>query len=214
MVQVVKKIKPDGRSAKKVQFTSGVYKIVHKTNGKCYLGSSIQIEKRLYFHVVELRLDRHHCKSLQQTWNLYGESEFDFFLLEKCCKDQLWVREQFYIDKVPEKLLLNTKKNADGTGYKYSKEVKNKMSESAKRVGADPEERKRRSERAKRQHAEGKLGQQTWSEEVKIRMRQVAKENMLKHGAKGRAAALGDSKEMSRRSYQRKIFKNNNGTGA
>lgn len=92
-------------------------------------------------------------------------------------------------------------------GGNHSTETKQKMSEAAKRVAADPEERKRRSERAKAQHAKGKLGQATWSDEVKKRMSALVVELIRKHGHKGRTAGLGDSAEMSRRSYQRELFR-------
>jgi hypothetical protein len=88
-----------------------------------------------------------------------------------------------------------------------SEETKRKMSEAAKQRAADPEERRQRSERAKAQHAAGNLGWNTMSEAGKERVRKAASKALKEHGHKGRARCVGDSAEMSRRSYCRKIFK-------
>jgi hypothetical protein len=93
------------------------------------------------------------------------------------------------------------------TGRKMSEETKSKMSESAKRIATDPEERRRRSERAKAQHDAGNLGWNTMSEAGKDKVRKAASKALKEHGHKGRARCVGDSAEMSRRSYCRKIFK-------
>lgn len=46
-----------------------------------------------------------------------------------------------------------------------------KISEVQKRIASDPEERKRRSDRAKRQHESGTLGKKTWKEDKKVTSR-------------------------------------------
>lgn len=92
-------------------------------------------------------------------------------------------------------------------GKKRSKTTKHKMSEVAKRIAKDPEERKRRSERAKRQHSERNFGSHTWKEgpdRKKLSKAGSSPENIKRLRTH---IALQSSSEMSRRSYQRKIFK-------
>lgn len=59
-------------------------------------------------------------------------------------------------------------------GYTLSEQHCKQISEAQLRVGAAPEERQRRSERARRQHREGRLGQATWSDETRQRVRELA----------------------------------------
>lgn len=48
-------------------------------------------------------------------------------------------------------------------GARRSSETRRRMSEAAKRVAANPEEKARRSSRAKKQHAEKNFGRCTWN---------------------------------------------------
>ena len=49
--------------------TCGIYKIENKENGKVYIGSSKNIEKRWEAHEVGLKNKRHHNAKLQHAWN-------------------------------------------------------------------------------------------------------------------------------------------------
>lgn len=231
MVTSNREIFPDGRSASRVRFTCGVYEIVHWETMRRYVGSSSEIEKRLYYHVTMLRVGRHHCKYLQNVWNKYGESGFEFFLLEECQPDELNDREQFHMEASSLHRLMNCDPTARTVrGWKHGSKARCKMSESAKRVGADPEERKRRSERAKEQHATGNFGK-PWArpelqreieerrkeaaakrrprtgwkhtEEAKIRMAEIANRNS-EHTSEVQKAIGADSEERRRRSERSK----------
>lgn len=78
--------------------TSGIYSIVNLVNGKIYVGSAVNLNKRWKNHKVELRLDRHCNIYLQSAWNKYGEENFSFIVLEYCEREKLIEREQFWID--------------------------------------------------------------------------------------------------------------------
>ncbi len=162
----MRRINPDGRSPTKiVGLVCGVYGIYHERTKRRYVGSSIEVQKRLYLHLVQLRKGTHHCGYLQNVWNKYGEEEFSFVLLAKCRPQNLVRLEQTYIDKSSAYKLMNVCLIAGNClGVKHTDTTKRKMSRSAKRVAADPEERKRRSTQAKRQHREGNLGRQTYPE--------------------------------------------------
>lgn len=55
-----------------------IYKIVNKINGKFYIGSTINLEKRKNRHLNSLRNNIHHCFHLQKAYNKYGEDAFYF----------------------------------------------------------------------------------------------------------------------------------------
>ena len=78
---------------------SGIYKIVNKTNGKYYVGSSNNISKRFRDHKRELTFNRHHCIGLQRAWNKYGSNKFDFVIIENILSnDDLLTTEQKHLD--------------------------------------------------------------------------------------------------------------------
>jgi hypothetical protein len=76
----------------------GVYKIVNLVNNKFYIGSTKNIRERLWKHRALLRHNRHHNPHLQNSWNKYGEDNFDYCILEVCTSENQYEREQFYID--------------------------------------------------------------------------------------------------------------------
>jgi group I intron endonuclease len=77
---------------------SGVYKIIC-INNKFYIGSSININKRLKEHVGLLKNDRHKNKYLQNAWNRYGEQNFRFEIIETTHDiSQLSIREKWWLN--------------------------------------------------------------------------------------------------------------------
>jgi group I intron endonuclease len=77
---------------------SGIYLIKNTINGKVYVGSSIDINKRWREHLHYLRLNTHANTHLQRAWNKYGEESFKFEVIEKCPTQKLLNREQYWID--------------------------------------------------------------------------------------------------------------------
>lgn len=76
----------------------GIYKIINKVNGKFYIGSSDRLEKRKYEHWKLLKSGKHFNSHLQNAWNLYGENNFEFIIVEECEPSVQFEREQFYLD--------------------------------------------------------------------------------------------------------------------
>ena len=105
---------------------SGIYKITNTQNGKFYVGSSVQIESRIFRHLSMLRKGAHKNAHLQSAFAMYGEAAFDFSLLEACDKSVLLVKEQHHIDTMlPE---YNICKIAGNTsGVLHTPESKAKM---------------------------------------------------------------------------------------
>ncbi|MBD5589140.1 GIY-YIG nuclease family protein [Clostridium botulinum] len=59
----------------------GIYKIQNKTNGKIYIGESLDIRRRWEEHKELLNNNEHHSWKLQEDWNTYGEDDFKFKIL-------------------------------------------------------------------------------------------------------------------------------------
>lgn len=106
---------------------AGVYKIINVSNGKCYVGSSVQVESRIFKHLAFLRRGDHPNKHLQAAFSKYKEHSFDFELLERCEKPDLLAREQHYLDLIQPQY--NICKVAGNTlGYKHESAARAKMS--------------------------------------------------------------------------------------
>lgn len=76
----------------------GIYMLINTLNGKRYVGSSINIRKRLWIHRSLLRHNKHENPHLQTAWNKYGEDNFEYSILEKCDESKRFDREQFYVN--------------------------------------------------------------------------------------------------------------------
>ena len=63
---------------------SGIYEIKNKINGKMYIGQSRNINKRRSYHLWKLRSNNHFNPLLQNSFNKYGEHNFEFIILEEC----------------------------------------------------------------------------------------------------------------------------------
>ena len=59
-----------------------IYRIRNVTNGKFYVGSTVNTQERFRTHRKKLRTGKHHCAHLQAAWNKYGEDCFKFEVLE------------------------------------------------------------------------------------------------------------------------------------
>ncbi len=78
----------------------GIYQIENIINEKIYIGSSIDIEKRIYKHLWLLRNNHHDNNHLQNSYNEHGEENFEFSVLEYCDVDNLVGRENYYIESM------------------------------------------------------------------------------------------------------------------
>lgn len=84
---------------KEVKYLKGIYCIENLVNHKKYIGQSINIERRWKGHKTELKNHRHFNYHLQQSWNKYGEDNFEFTVIEECIEEDLDAREIYWIIK-------------------------------------------------------------------------------------------------------------------
>lgn len=80
---------------------SGIYKIQSiKSPDRCYIGSSIDIDRRWRMHINQLKDNKHHSVKLQRHFNKYGLSDLSFVVVNECEAALLISIEQFYIDSL------------------------------------------------------------------------------------------------------------------
>ena len=139
---------------------SGIYKITNKENGKVYIGSSIDINRRWKDHIYNLKKEAHHNPYLQHAWDKYGEDSFLFEIMEEIDIELLTIKEQFWMDNYKSYnreygynnmfIADSCHKHSDETKQKlkeihsirprkpHSEETKKKQSEAAKNRTGDP----------------------------------------------------------------------------
>ncbi len=121
----------------------GIYKITCTANGKFYIGSSVNLKRRRYWHFHELETNTHANKHLQRAYNMYGSEAFIFEILESFPKTitpkELFVIEQQYIDtlvpwdpQIGYNACKITGKPGIRTGFNHSEKTKQIMSEQRK----------------------------------------------------------------------------------
>ena len=99
---------------------SGIYRWINNLNGKTYVGSGVDLAKRLgnYYNIKELSRNP---RPIQDALLKYGHSNFTLEILEYSPKTKLIEREQFYLDLlVPEYNIL--KYAFSLLGFKHSQE--------------------------------------------------------------------------------------------
>jgi len=128
---------------------SGIYCIRNIINGKVYIGSAINLNKRKYEHFNTSRLSNPH---LQNAMKKHGKENFEFHILEYVDNVKTLIPyEQFWIDNLRKKgiILYNIALRAGSSlGIKRSNETKLKMSKSKIGHLVSEEQRKKSRQRA------------------------------------------------------------------
>jgi hypothetical protein len=81
----------------------GIYLLI--VNGKRYIGSSVNINKRVTEHKRLLRLGKHYNYLLQKEYDI--SPVVNAFCITECDKDYLLLEEQYYLDKEAPELNLS-----------------------------------------------------------------------------------------------------------
>ena len=105
----------------------GIYAIECIENGRKYIGSSEDINKRIYHHKWYLYNGLHANVQLQHDWNAYGNTSFVFYVITETDKSILYQKELDYI-KSDESHLYNiaNRINYSERPFKKNNPVKNK----------------------------------------------------------------------------------------
>lgn len=106
---------------------SGVYKWTNLENGKCYIGSSVNLSRRLaQYYNLNYLINFRKNSLINKAILKYGYSKFKLEILEYCDRKVVINREQHYIDTFkPEYNILKFAGSA--LGYVHSAEAIEKM---------------------------------------------------------------------------------------
>jgi hypothetical protein len=61
----------------------GVYRIRNTQNDKSYIGCGVDLPAKINRHKAELKFGSHRNRELQEEWNLFGKSSFQFEVLDE-----------------------------------------------------------------------------------------------------------------------------------
>lgn len=106
-----------------------IYEIKCTKTGRSYFGQSKNIKRRFDDHKYKLRHNQHYSKEMQDDFNLFGETEFQFSVLEEVSNKILDERESYWI------LLSDNAYNIESGGVKdkqLAESTKEKLSVKAK----------------------------------------------------------------------------------
>lgn len=101
---------------------TGVYEIVNIINGKRYIGSNVNINKRFKTHKRQLKKGTHHSILLQRAYNKYGTDYFKYRVICKCDKNYKQFIEQLYLDSMKPEYNISKSSKCPMLGRKHSQE--------------------------------------------------------------------------------------------
>ena len=107
----------------------GIYAITNKLSSgektkKAYIGSSVNIYKRVVHHLWDLRKGTHYNKSLQESWS---EDDYCLFVIEECTEEELLDREKSIMEKINPGALHNTWNGVGPPEDKCMSEIRQKI---------------------------------------------------------------------------------------
>lgn len=108
---------------------SGIYCFKNQLNGRCYIGSSVNLSRRFseYYSIQFLeRALKSGNSAISLSLIKYGYSAFSLEILEYCEPSEAVLREQYYLDLFqPEYNILKTA--GSRAGHKHTEETKAKL---------------------------------------------------------------------------------------
>lgn len=79
----------------KITISSGIYSLIHSESGRRYVGSSLNIKKRIKWHIWRANSGWNMC--IHRAMRQFGIDSFSCEILEECNKDNLLEREAHWI---------------------------------------------------------------------------------------------------------------------
>lgn len=131
---------------------SGIYRIRNKINDKSYIGQGVIISNRRQSHFGSLKRGKHKNNHLQNAYNKYGKSNFEWIPLFECSIESLDYLETFYIrifHANDPKYGYNMDSGGNSKGKRMTEETKKKMSLARIGIKLSDETKRRLSEALK-----------------------------------------------------------------
>jgi group I intron endonuclease len=144
----------------------GIYIIKNLVNGKYYIGSSININKRFREHKSSLRNNKHHSIKLQRSWNKYGCDIFIFEVIQYCERENLISNEQYWIDHYDsynnrynstKEAVASKQNNQKRKGIPLTEQHKQAIRDSKKNISLETREKIRIANTGKKHSQETKI---------------------------------------------------------
>lgn len=110
----------------------GIYEIRNQINGKCYIGSAVDLRKRWRNHLNSLRKGQHRNGHLQAAFNKYEELAFVFSILEYAGCAILIEREQYFFDTLRPEYNIALIAGSPMLGRRHAAESRRKMSQATR----------------------------------------------------------------------------------
>lgn len=195
---------------------AGVYQIFNIETNKRYIGSSIDVERRLKEHKRNLKANRHRNQHLQNAWNKY-EEYLIFEPLEYCEPDQCLKLEQQYIEyynSANREFGYNIDTQAVSAGKHLSEETKQKLSavHKGKTISSETIEKVRRANLGKKKPKHSEIMKEKYKNGYKIpRFTDVSEEKQRewsKHLSEGTTRRYSDFNNRPEGYYLKCVFSN------
>lgn len=112
---------------------AAIYKITCVVTDDFYVGSAVKPKRRRWEHWDALKKNRHHCRSLQEAWNEYGEDAFDFEIIEEVADESrlLLIEDTYLMQHAGQQHCYNTALSTQ-IPSSSQKEVREKIAQSLK----------------------------------------------------------------------------------
>ena len=126
---------------KSIKGKSGIYMWTNKLNGKKYVGSSLDLRRRLLEYYNVNRMLNEKSMPINVALLKYGYTNFSFTILEICGKDSLMSREKHFFEVYsPEYNILKTPGSPTrGSGWTHSEATIESMRTAASNTFKSPE---------------------------------------------------------------------------
>lgn len=140
---------------------TGIYIIRNKIDERCYIGSTIDVDKRWKRHVRDLVNKKHHSIHLQRFVDKYSIKYIYFEIIEECKKNELLIQEQKYLELL--NCSFNTCKIAGSCiGIQKSEDFKKKISILTKGIN-NPTYGLERTQEWRDKIRDANIGQKAWN---------------------------------------------------
>ena len=185
----------------------GIYLIRCIPNGCVYVGQAVNCRVRFNGHRHHLRKNKHGNPRLQNAWNAYGETAFEFVVIEECCVADLTSREQHHLDFLRSSAeVFNAGDSADCPNRGR---VFGPLNEDAKRIKSEALKGRERSEEHRKNLSLSQRERVTSPEtRKKQRIAKLGKKQKPEHAAKAAAARIGKPHKVNEAARQRLLERN------